>query len=208
VQVNGHIARCGREYCKTVGSAYVGSNPTPATTCENGPLAAETRPGGPFPLVLLLRHVSGCVTVGRCVAVSTDIWRTAPGQNERCAKPLALPIRARFVPFPGCRTAAHPGWPVLRRAARARRRAGLVRTRGRGGRAAGSARAISSRLHGGDRVCVAAHWDGRPARRRGERRCARISTPRRAAASCTKGSRCPRSGTGSGGAGHLPVVDW
>ncbi len=34
---------------KTVGSAYVGSNPTPATTCENGPLAAETRPGGPFP---------------------------------------------------------------------------------------------------------------------------------------------------------------
>jgi hypothetical protein len=23
--------------CKTVGSAYVGSNPTPATTCENGP---------------------------------------------------------------------------------------------------------------------------------------------------------------------------
>src|SRR5580704_12490626 len=38
--------------CKTVGSAYVGSNPTPATTCENGPLAAETRPGGPF----LSRH--------------------------------------------------------------------------------------------------------------------------------------------------------
>src|SRR5437762_2856364 len=35
--------------CKTVGSAYVGSNPTPATTCENGPHAAETRPGGPFP---------------------------------------------------------------------------------------------------------------------------------------------------------------
>src|SRR6266700_1143177 len=27
--------------CKTVGSAYVGSNPTPATTSENGPLAAE-----------------------------------------------------------------------------------------------------------------------------------------------------------------------
>src|ERR1700756_3474584 len=33
--------------CKTVGSAYVGSNPTPATTSENGPLAAETRLGGP-----------------------------------------------------------------------------------------------------------------------------------------------------------------
>src|SRR5436309_8217536 len=34
--------------CKTVGSAYVGSNPTPATTSENGPWAAETRPGGRF----------------------------------------------------------------------------------------------------------------------------------------------------------------
>src|SRR6516225_12444446 len=37
--------------CKTVGSAYVGSNPTPATTCGNGPLAAETRPGGRFLLI-------------------------------------------------------------------------------------------------------------------------------------------------------------
>ena len=26
-----------RVVCKTVGSAYVGSNPTPATTCENTP---------------------------------------------------------------------------------------------------------------------------------------------------------------------------
>ena len=32
-----------RAVCKTVGSAYVGSNPTPATTCENGPLAANCR---------------------------------------------------------------------------------------------------------------------------------------------------------------------
>ena len=43
--------------CKTVGSAYVGSNPTPATTCENGPLAAETRPGGPFPSCPAVCHV-------------------------------------------------------------------------------------------------------------------------------------------------------
>jgi len=41
----------GVAVCKTVGSAYVGSNPTPATTCENGPLAAETRPAGRFLLV-------------------------------------------------------------------------------------------------------------------------------------------------------------
>jgi hypothetical protein len=37
-----------RAVCKTVGSAYVGWNPTPATTCENGPLAVHMRHGGPF----------------------------------------------------------------------------------------------------------------------------------------------------------------
>jgi hypothetical protein len=54
--------------CKTVGSAYVGSNPTPATTtpattpattCGNGPPAAETRAGGRFLLVtpcVIVRH--------------------------------------------------------------------------------------------------------------------------------------------------------
>jgi hypothetical protein len=29
--VDGYVARCGGAVCKTVGSAYVGSNPTPAT---------------------------------------------------------------------------------------------------------------------------------------------------------------------------------
>src|SRR6202034_3685037 len=35
--------------CKTVGSAYVGSNPTPATTCTNNPLAGNSRLCRPFP---------------------------------------------------------------------------------------------------------------------------------------------------------------
>src|SRR5690348_12147039 len=53
--------------CKTVGSAYVGSNPTPATTCENGPLAAETRPRGRFYLChAAYQHVSLCVDMMRC----------------------------------------------------------------------------------------------------------------------------------------------
>jgi NAD(P)H dehydrogenase (quinone) len=34
--------------CKTVGLAYDGSNPSPATTCENGPLAGDSRASGPF----------------------------------------------------------------------------------------------------------------------------------------------------------------
>jgi hypothetical protein len=62
--------------------------------------------------------------------------------------------------------------------------------------AAGSARAISSRLHGGDdRGVRRRHRDGRPARRRGERRCARIWTPRRAA---RHAARVP----------GVPVRDW
>src|SRR6266571_1778809 len=36
-QVSGHSDECRWAPCKTVGSAYVGSNPTPATTCGNGP---------------------------------------------------------------------------------------------------------------------------------------------------------------------------
>src|SRR5215471_16207653 len=66
-QVSGRIAGWGGEYCKTVGSAYVGSNPTPATTCENGPWAAETRPGGPFLLCPVMCHlVSLWTAVLRC----------------------------------------------------------------------------------------------------------------------------------------------
>jgi len=37
--------------CKTVGFAFGGSNPPPATTCENGPSAADSRLCGPFSFV-------------------------------------------------------------------------------------------------------------------------------------------------------------
>src|SRR6476469_1637043 len=53
--------------CKTVGSAYVGSNPTPATTSENGPLAGNSRLCGPFllcPVVCCLVALRGGVS--RC----------------------------------------------------------------------------------------------------------------------------------------------
>src|ERR1700721_3058672 len=43
--------------CKTVGSAYVGSNPTPATTCGDGPLAGNSRLGGPFLLCPSVCHL-------------------------------------------------------------------------------------------------------------------------------------------------------
>jgi len=49
--------------CKTVGSAYVGSNPTPATTSENAPLAAHTRVGGAFLLCPVMCHLVAPWTV-------------------------------------------------------------------------------------------------------------------------------------------------
>jgi hypothetical protein len=55
--------------CKTVGSAYVGSNPTPATPWENGPLAVDSRASGPF---LLCPAMCQLVALWTGVAVSTD----------------------------------------------------------------------------------------------------------------------------------------
>jgi hypothetical protein len=42
-QVSGHSDGQGWAPCKTVGLAYVGSNPTPATTCGNGPWPGFSR---------------------------------------------------------------------------------------------------------------------------------------------------------------------
>src|SRR5579859_4398819 len=56
-QVSGHMEMQAVAVCKTVGSAYVGSNPTPATTCENGPLAGNSRLGGPFLLCPVMCHL-------------------------------------------------------------------------------------------------------------------------------------------------------
>jgi hypothetical protein len=74
-QVRGYMEVQAGAVCKTVGSAYVGSNPTPATICENGPLAAETRLGGPF---------SSCHGVYQGVSPWVDAWqwlRTYSGQR-------------------------------------------------------------------------------------------------------------------------------
>jgi len=59
-QVSRHVEVQAGAYCKTVGSAYVGSNPTPATTSVNGPLAADSRLCGRF------FSVPACVTLSRC----------------------------------------------------------------------------------------------------------------------------------------------
>jgi len=75
MQVNSYVKGQAGAYCKTVVSAYVGSNPTPATTCENGPLAAETRPGGPFP---------SCPAMYQGASPWVDAWqwpRTYSGQR-------------------------------------------------------------------------------------------------------------------------------
>ncbi len=163
--------------CKTVGSAYVGSNPTPATTWENGPLAAETRPGGPFPS----RHV-----VYQCVSPRVDAWQCArtygvqrPGKtsgayNRSLCRSASVLSHYRTADS----RAFRPAGSSL--SSRARRRAGPVRTRGPGGLAGSGPRHLLETPRRDDRVCVAGHRDERPASR-GERRCARTWTPRRAA---------------------------
>src|SRR6266571_6727801 len=97
--------------CKTVGSAYVGSNPTPATTCENGPLAAETRPAGRFLLV------TSCISACHCGSMYGSVHvHMVYGVRAK----LAVRITARFAgprpfcPVTGPPTAAHSGRPVLR----------------------------------------------------------------------------------------------
>src|SRR5712672_657770 len=60
MQVRGYMEVQAVAVCKTVGSAYVGSNPTPATRCENAPLAANSRAGGAF------SFVPRCVILSRC----------------------------------------------------------------------------------------------------------------------------------------------
>jgi hypothetical protein len=59
-QVNGHVERQAGAYCKTVGSAYPGSNPGPATTSENSPWPACTRSGAS------LSGLSAAVARGGC----------------------------------------------------------------------------------------------------------------------------------------------
>jgi hypothetical protein len=76
-----------RAVCKTVGSAYVGSNPTPATTCENGPLAGNSRLGGPFfsapPCVTLSRCRSSCCAVHGRIADGVRAARTVGAHRRR-----------------------------------------------------------------------------------------------------------------------------
>jgi hypothetical protein len=69
-QVRGPVEMQAGACCKTVGSAYVGSNPTPATTCKTARWLRKRGLAGPFSSC---HGVYQDVTVGRYVAVVTDI---------------------------------------------------------------------------------------------------------------------------------------
>ncbi len=90
-QVSGHSGAQEETVCKTVGSAYDGSNPSPATVCENGPW-----PG----ISLTSWAVVRCVTLchHRSGDVATRRWlRTNSGRDpgRRSGSPNRLL-------FPGC----------------------------------------------------------------------------------------------------------
>src|SRR6267154_4797312 len=73
--------------CKTVGSAYVGSNPTPATTCENGPLARNSRLCGPFLL---------CPVVCHLVALRAAVLRCPRTHSGRDSCPVTVGAHRRL----------------------------------------------------------------------------------------------------------------
>ena len=125
-QVRWYVEVQAGEYCKTVGSAYVGSNPTPATTCVNGPLAAETRPAGRFvlvtPCIWVCHFGSVCCGVHGRIADGVRAARTA-GAHRRLfhGRPRTGPAGTVFAPVyreergPGRRSAddrgGEPGRP-------------------------------------------------------------------------------------------------
>jgi hypothetical protein len=87
-QVSSHPDDWEETVCKTVGSAYVGSNPTPATTCENGPLTALMRPAGPFRSCrAVYQHVSPWVDILRCPRTHSG-RRPCPSRG-RCNRRLS-----------------------------------------------------------------------------------------------------------------------
>ncbi len=125
--------------------------------------------------------------------------RTASGQSKRSAEPLALPIRARFIPLSGHPVCSSdwcmpriPGGRFLRRSARAGRQAGLDRTCGRGGLP--DQPAPSHRHRGGDLVRAARRRVGRLARCRGERHCAGLDAARAALTNVAGAFPVPFSG--------------
>ena len=208
-QVRAYVMGAGAEHCKTVGSAYVGSNPTPATTCENGPLAAETQPGGPFPS----RHV---MYQGASLRVDAWQWlRTYSGQRPGKTSGAYNRSLRRSVPvlsrYPAPRRAGltgiyrASGRLVLRRPACDGRRAGLVRPAA--GQAAGSARAIPLGAAAKVAIGCAPPPGGRSAWRRGGRRWDPDPCAAGAAALWSKGSRCRLLGLDPAEP-HVPAVDW
>ena len=95
--------------CKTVGSAYDGSNPSPATTCGNGPLAASSR-GWRAVLLCQDRSRERRLGVGRageavptCLLAScrstpsARLIRWLPSKQLSCASPVPPgPVRMQL----------------------------------------------------------------------------------------------------------------
>ena len=93
----------GGAVCKTVGSAYVGSNPTPATTCGNGPLAADSRGW---------RAVFLCPGVCHLVSPQTAMSRCPRTQSGRVLCPGTVGAHRRLFhgrPRTGRGGSAFPG---------------------------------------------------------------------------------------------------
>jgi hypothetical protein len=82
--------------CKTVGLAYVGSNPTPATTSQNDPWPARMRPG------------TGVVPVRLCPAGSGLLRASTENTRRSFGACSGLCDRSRRHARAGCKVASRP----------------------------------------------------------------------------------------------------
>jgi hypothetical protein len=115
-----------RAVCKTVGSAYVGSNPTPATTCGNGPLVAETRPRGCFRSChVAYQSVSLCVEVSRCPRTYSGRVRAGCAVGDT----VGFPRTPRTAPAKGALSLPRCGAGAMRRPTAGIARDGRARRR-------------------------------------------------------------------------------
>ncbi len=130
--------------CKTVGLAYVGSNPTPATTCGNGPWPGVFRACG-----LLFPARSRCVHRNPAVSGCARTYSgQRPGPAGGAGSGLAVPMPAaagpRRVSGAGCGRSlmvAVPGRAGVRGAAGGR--AGSFRTARASGKSPWAARTLA-----------------------------------------------------------------
>jgi len=119
-QVNGYVPAVGAECCKTVGFAYPGSNPGPATTCGNAPPAADSRLRGAFLRCLMVCHLGAVqATVLRWARTHSGPRPVVRGPGRRTDPAIKIHGPGRWERYAGRRLRSGVrGWSLVVRGRR------------------------------------------------------------------------------------------